>query len=141
VLFRSVAHTVDIAGEVGRLNKRIGAEDRRYLLLGPGRWGSADRWLGIPVKWNDIYAVKAVVETATAALRADPSQGSHFFHNITSLDITYLTTGVNGEDFVDWEWLKAQPTETTTAHLRHVRLERPLTIKIDGRRSQAVVIP
>jgi hypothetical protein len=136
-----VAHTVDIAGEVGRLNKRIGAEDRRYLLLGPGRWGSADRWLGIPVKWNDIYAVKAVVETATAALRADPSQGSHFFHNITSLDITYLTTGVNGEDFVDWEWLKAQPTETTTAHLRHVRLERPLTIKIDGRRSQAVVIP
>jgi CheY-like chemotaxis protein len=136
-----VAHTVDIAAEVGRLNKRIGALNRRYLLIGPGRWGSADRWLGIPVKWNDIFAVKAVIETATEGLRADPSQGSHFFHNITSLDITYMTAADTGEDVVDWDWLKAQPTETTTAHLRHVRLPRPLTIKIDGRRSQAVVLP
>jgi CheY-like chemotaxis protein len=136
-----VARTVEIAAEVGRLNKQIGGADRRYLLLGPGRWGSADRWLGIPVKWNDIYAVRAVVETATDALHADPSQGSHFFHNITSLDITYLTTSGDGGDFVNWDWLKAQPAAGTTAHLRHVRLERPLTIKIDGRRSQAVVIP
>jgi hypothetical protein len=136
-----VAHTADIATEVGRLNKRIGALNRRYLLIGPGRWGTADRWLGIPVKWNDIFAVKAVVETATEVLRADPSQGSHFFHNITSLDITYMTVADTGEDFVDWDWLKAQPTETTTAHLRHIRLPRPLTIKIDGRRSQAVVLP
>jgi hypothetical protein len=82
-----------------------------------------------------------VVETATDALRADPSQGSHFFHNITSLDITYLTASGDGGDFVNWDWLKAQPAAGTTAHLRHVRLERPLTIKIDGRRSQAVVIP
>jgi hypothetical protein len=136
-----VSRTVQIAAEVGRLNKQIGAMNRRYLLIGPGRWGSADRWLGIPVKWSDIYAVRAVVETATAALRADPSQGSHFFHNITSLDITYLSVADTGEDFVDWEWLGAQPVVATTAHLRHVRLPRPLTIKIDGRRSQAVVIP
>jgi hypothetical protein len=133
--------TVEIAAEVGRLNKRLAASNRRYLLVGPGRWGSADRWLGIPVKWSDISAVRAVVETATEALRADPSQGSHFFHNITSLDISYLTASGNGGEFVDWNWLKAQAAETSTPYLRHVRLARPLTIKIDGKKSEAVIIP
>jgi hypothetical protein len=135
------ARTVEIAAEVGRLNKLIEAQRRRYLLIGPGRWGSADRWLGIPVKWNDISAVRAVVETATEAVRADPSQGSHFFHNITSLDISYLTTAANAEDFVDWDWLKAQPVAAKTRYLRHVRLDRPLTLKIDGKQTQAVILP
>ena len=133
--------TVEIAAEVGRLNKQLEAQNRRYLLIGPGRWGSADRWLGIPVRWSDISAVKAVAETATAALKADPSQGSHFFHNITSLDISYLTISDNQEDFVDWNWLKAQPVAATGRYLRHVKLERPLTIKIDGKKSQAVILP
>jgi hypothetical protein len=133
--------TIEIAAEVGRLNKFLAAANRRYLLIGPGRWGSADRWLGIPVKWTDISAVRAVVETATEALKADPSQGSHFFHNITSLDISYLTASGNGRDFVNWNWLKAQPVENATAHIRHVRPARPLTIKIDGKKSEAVVIP
>jgi hypothetical protein len=136
-----VARTMDIAAEVGRLNKQLEALNRRYLLIGPGRWGSADRWLGIPVKWSDISAVRAVVETATEGLRADPSQGSHFFHNITSLDISYLTTFGNGEDFVDWDWLKAQPATAETRYLRHVRLDRPLTLKIDGKKTQAVILP
>jgi hypothetical protein len=135
------ARTVEIAAEVGRLNKQIEAQSRRYLLIGPGRWGSADRWLGIPVKWSDISAVRAVVETATEAVRADPSQGSHFFHNITSLDISYLTTIANAVDFVDWEWLKAQPTAAQTRYLRHVRLDRPLTLKVDGKHTQAVILP
>ena len=77
----------------------------------------------------------------TAALKADPSQGSHFFHNITSLDISYLSASGNGKDFVDWNWLKAQPAKTTTAYLRHVKLPRPLTIKIDGKKSEAVIVP
>lgn len=136
-----VTRTLEIAAEVGRLNRQLAAGNRRYLLIGPGRWGSADRWLGIPVKWADISAVKAVVETATETLKADPSQGSHFFHNITSLDISYLTASGNGGDFVDWSWLKAQTAETATAHLRHVRLARPLTIKIDGKKSEAVIFP
>ncbi len=136
-----ITRTIEIAAEVGRLNKLIANGNRRYLLIGPGRWGSADRWLGIPVKWTDISAVKAVVETATEALKADPSQGSHFFHNITSLDISYLTASGNDKDFVDWNWLKTQPAETATAHLRHVRLARPLTIKIDGKKSEGVIIP
>jgi hypothetical protein len=136
-----VTRTIEIAAEVGRLNKQIANGSRRYLLIGPGRWGSADRWLGIPVKWTDISAVKAVVETATEALKADPSQGSHFFHNITSLDVSYLTASGNDKDFVDWDWLKTQPAETATAHLKHVRLTRPLTIKIDGKKSEGVIIP
>ena len=81
------------------------------------------------------------METATEALKADPSQGSHFFHNITSLDISYLTASGNGGDFVDWDWLKAQPAETAAAYTRHVRLPRPLTIKIDGKKSEGVIIP
>jgi hypothetical protein len=136
-----VTRTVEIAAEVGRLNRQLAALNRRYLLIGPGRWGSADRWLGIPVKWSDISAVKAVVETATEALRADPSQGSHFFHNITSLDISYLSATVNGRDFVDWNWLKRQPPESATAYLRHVKLSHPLTVKIDGKKSEAVIFP
>jgi hypothetical protein len=136
-----VTRTIEIAAEVGQLNKRLSASNRRYLLVGPGRWGSADRWLGIPVKWTDISAVRAVVETATEALKADPSQGSHFFHNITSLDISYLTASGNAGDFVDWAWLKAQPVETATAHLKHVKLPQPLTIKIDGKKSEGVILP
>jgi len=136
-----VSHTIEIAAEVGRMNKQLAAQNRKYLLIGPGRWGSADRWLGIPVKWNDISAVQAMVETTTQTLRADPSQGSHFFHNITSLDISYLTASADGQDFIDWDWLKRQSAETTTSHLKHLKLDRPLTIKIDGKKSQAVIIP
>jgi hypothetical protein len=128
------ARTIDIAGEVGRLNKQLESQKRKYLLIGPGRWGSADRWLGIPVKWNDISGVKAMVETATEALRADPSQGSHFFHNITSLDISYLTTSGNGEDFLT-ELAESsaarQPPDTSGTETG-----LPLTLKIDGKRRQ-----
>jgi DNA-binding response OmpR family regulator len=136
-----IARTVDMASEVGQLNKRLVSEGRKYLLIGPGRWGSADRWLGIPVRWGDISGVKTMVETATEALRADPSQGSHFFHNITSLDISYITAAENGRDFVDWGWLKSQPVERKTTFLRHLRLAQPLTVKIDGKKSQAVILP
>jgi DNA-binding NarL/FixJ family response regulator len=134
------ARMVEIAGEVGQINRRLAAAQRRYLLIGPGRWGSADRWLGIPVKWNDISGVGAIIEAATAALKADPSQGSHFFHNITSLGISYMTVSDAGGDVIDWGWLKSQPVETATPHLKHLRLARPLTIKIDGRRTRAVIL-
>jgi len=133
------ARTVEIAGELGPLNGRLVAEGRRYLLLGPGRCGTADRWLGIPAAWNQVSGVGAVVETSLAGLSADPSQGSHFFHNITSLGIGYLTV-TGGADRVDWPWLDAQPAAAETRHLRHLRLERPLTIKIDGKNGDAVVL-
>ncbi len=134
------ALTVEIAGEIGQLNQQLVRQDRKYLLIGPGRWGSADRWLGIPVRWNDISGVGAIVETTAENLKADPSQGSHFFHNITSLGISYLTTSDNGDDFIDWSWLQSLPAKNQTRYLKHIRLDHPLTIKIDGKRSRAVII-
>lgn len=134
------ARTVDIAAEIGRINKQLMQQKRKYLLIGPGRWGSADRWLGIPVGWNDISGVGAIIEATHDKLQADPSQGTHFFHNITSLGISYITITGNGENFIDWQWLKSLPPKTETAFLKHLRLDAPLTIKIDGRKSRAVLI-
>jgi CheY-like chemotaxis protein len=135
------ACTVDIAVEIGQLNKLLVQQNRRYLLIGPGRWGSADRWLGIPVSWHDISGVGAMIETRTENFKADPSQGSHFFQNITSLGISYLTTSENGDDFINWQWLQSLPTAKKTTYLHHVKLENPLTIKIDGKKSRAVIMP
>jgi DNA-binding NarL/FixJ family response regulator len=135
------ARTVEIATDIGRLNRRLVHQKRKYLLIGPGRWGSADRWLGIPVSWPDISGVGAMIETTTENLKADPSQGSHFFHNITSQGISYLTCARNGIDFIDWKWLQSLPPVEKTAYLDHVTLEKPLTIKIDGRKSKAVILP
>jgi len=134
------AHTIEIAMEIGNVNKEMVLHNRKYLLIGPGRWGSADRWLGIPVRWTDISSVGAIVETTIENLKADPSQGSHFFHNITSLGISYLNTAEGGEDFIDWKWLRSLPAKKETPHLKHIILKRPLTIKIDGKGSRAVII-
>ena len=134
------SRTVDIATEIGQLNKQLVQQQRKYLLIGPGRWGSADRWLGIPVSWHDISGVGAMVETSTDTFKPDPSQGSHFFHNITSLGISYLTTSRNGDDFIDWDWLQSLPTENQTTYLYHVKLNNPLTIKVDGKKSLAVIL-
>ncbi len=134
------ARTVEQARQISRINRGLSDEGRRYLLMGPGRWGSADRWLGIPVNWKDISGVGAMVEMSVESLRADPSQGSHFFNNITSLGISYITILDRGGDFIDWEWLNSRPVREETESLRHVRLEGPLTLKIDGKTSRAVVL-
>ena len=134
------ARTVEIAGEIGRINKQLVQQKRKYLLIGPGRWGSADRWLGIPVNWHDISGVGGIIETTSENLKADPSQGSHFFQNITSLGIGYLTTTNNGSDFINWPWLRSLSTEAETTYLNHARLENHLTIKIDGKKSRAVIL-
>jgi CheY-like chemotaxis protein len=135
------ARTVDIASEIGRINRQLLQQQRKYLLIGPGRWGSADRWLGIPVNWNDISGVGTMIETTIENFKADPSQGSHFFHNITSLGISYLTNSQNGSDFIDWKWLQSLPSAEKTTYLNHVKLDSPLTIKIDGKKSRAVILP
>ncbi len=134
------ANTIKIAGEISQVNKEMARHHRKYLLIGPGRWGSADRWLGIPVRWTDISNVGAMVETTIEGLKVDPSQGSHFFHNITSLGISYLNTAEGGNDFIDWQWLMSLPTTTETAYLKHVSVEKPLLIKIDGKESRGVII-
>jgi hypothetical protein len=135
-----VGRTPEIAREIGQLNAGFTATGCRYLLIGPGRWGSADRWLGIPVSWADICNVSAMIETTAADLKADPSQGSHFFHNITTLDITYCTVNLEKGDRLDWEWLAAQPRVSETRFVAHVRLARPFVIKADGRSSRCVMV-
>ena len=99
-------HTPKIAQEIGKMNAELVRNGRRFLLVGPGRWGSADRWLGIPVSWSDISSVGAIVETAHVNLKADPSQGSHFFHNITTLGINYINILENKDDFFNHHLLK-----------------------------------
>ncbi len=131
--------TVEIAREIGEVNTQLVSEDRKYLLIGPGRWGSADRWLGVPVSWADICGVGAMVETTFTKLRADPSQGSHFFHNITTFGINYISISEHGEDFLNWEWLTSRPAATETSYLAHIHLDKPFTLKVDGRQSRCVM--
>jgi len=134
--------TVRMAEEIDAINGALQKEKRPYLLIGPGRWGSADRWLGIPVQWRNISGVRAMIELRNDKVNADPSQGSHFFQNITSLGIHYITVTeeAGSEDYIDWEWLNGQPPHRETTYLRHVRLKSPLLLKIDGRSSESAVI-
>jgi len=134
-----------IAVEVGELNKQLGAAGRQYLLIGPGRWGTADSWLGVPVQWTQISNVRAIVEASPAGYDVEPSQGTHFFQNIVSLRVGYLTlpagatVPADDAEFLDWDWLDTQPSTSETEHLRHLRLERPLTIVLDGREGRGVI--
>ena len=132
--------TMEIAREIARLNAVLVKADRKYLLIGPGRWGSADRWLGIPVSWADISGVGAMIETKSDKLVAEPSQGSHFFHNITTLGINYITVARASNGRIDWDWLTALPRLNDATFVAHARLEAPVTLKVDGRRSQCVIV-
>jgi CheY-like chemotaxis protein len=134
------ANTVAIAQSIAAVNQALLKEKRPYLLMGPGRWGSFDRWLGIPVKWHDINGVGAIVEIRNDTLKADPSHGSHFFQNITANGIPYLTVSEGNNDFIRWEHLQALPIVSTNSHLSHVRLQQPLVLKCDGRHSRAAVL-
>ncbi len=132
--------TRKIAAQIGRFNAQLLEDDRKYLLIGPGRWGTSDRWLGIPVGWTDISGVGVMVEAVYEKLRVAPSQGSHFFHNITTLGINYITISDSGVDRLDWDWLEAQPVVADRAGVVHARLSKPLTLKVDGRISRCVML-
>ena len=112
-----------------------------YLLIGPGRWGSSDPWLGIPVKWPHISAAQVIVEAGLDNYQVDPSQGTHFFQNLTSLGVCYLTVNAFRQDGIyRQDLLNSLPAVSETEHVRHVRLPQPLTIKVDGRHKEAVVL-
>ena len=133
--------TIAIAEEISRVNHQLKIGDKRYLLIGPGRWGSADPWLGVPVKWKDISSVKVIVEIDSEKLKATPSQGAHFFHNITSMGISYLTVQHGHDSHLDWAWLTSLPVVTEHTYVKHVASPVPLLIKVDGKKSSAVIIP
>jgi CheY-like chemotaxis protein len=133
--------TVAIASDLARMNVRLREAGRPYLLIGPGRWGSADRWLGIPVRWADISGARVIVETDLADFKVTPSQGTHFFQNLTSFQVGYLTVNqAEGRARLDWDWLGSLPVAEETRHLRHLTLEEPLTVLIDGRRGRAAIL-
>ena len=133
--------TIEIAAEINKINALFNENNRKYVLIGPGRWGSSDRWLGIPVVWNDISNVGVMLETTIESIKADPSQGSHFFQNITSLGISYITISDKGDDFIDYEFFRCQTCENTTKYLKHIKFENPIKILVDGKTSLAVLMP
>lgn len=139
----SAADNVKIAEEIGRINQKFVDEGRNYVLIGPGRWGSSDLWLGIPVKWPDISAARIIVEVALKNYRVDPSQGTHFFQNMTSFGVGYFTVDTNlpGEGgIIHKEMLDVMPAVEETAWVRHVRFDRPLRILMDGMKQEGVVM-
>ena len=135
-----IAKTVQIAQEIGRMNARLVKENRPYLLIGPGRWGTSDRWLGIPVRWADISGVGAIVEAVYDNFRVEPSQGSHFFHNITTQGIGYINLSEYDREHIDWAWLRSLPVVEETEYVANARLERPMTMKVDGRTHECVLL-
>ncbi|MDR0543429.1 MAG: phosphoenolpyruvate synthase [Dysgonamonadaceae bacterium] len=137
----NAAHNPEIAVEIDRINRQMTKENRTYVLAGPGRWGSSDPWLGIPVKWPQISNARVIVELGLENYRIEPSQGTHFFHNLTSFGAGYFTINPYLSDgFFDEAFLNAQPPVEETEYLRHVRFAQPVTIKIDGKKSLGVVM-
>jgi len=126
-------HTKRIAQHVEQMNSRLLGEQRAYLLIGFGRWGSSDPWLGIPVQWGQICGARAIVEATRPDMMIEASQGSHFFHNITSFEVSYFSVWHESEPGIDWVWLDGKPAVEETEYVRLVRTEAPLFVKVDGR--------
>ena len=131
-----------IAREIEQLNRQMIEEDRNYVLVAPGRWGSSDPWLGVPVKWPHISNARVIVESDLENYRIEPSQGTHFFHNLTSFGVGYFTINpyIEGDGIFDEAFLNAQPALEETQFLRLVRFEKPIVIKIDGKKNIGVVL-
>jgi len=138
------AATSSAATIIERINRELRSQGRRCLLVGPGRWGSQDPWLGIPVSWSQISTVRAIVETDFADLEVEPSQGSHFFHNLACFRVAFLAAhSRDGRARVDWGWFHRQPavSEELGGCLRHLRLCRPVQILVDGASGRGVILP
>ncbi|MBR4602583.1 MAG: phosphoenolpyruvate synthase [Prevotella sp.] len=130
-----------IADDIERINRKFLDEGKNYVLIGPGRWGSSDYWLGIPVKWPHISAARVIVEAALKNYHVDPSQGTHFFQNLTSFGVGYFTVNAySGDGVYQQSLLDSMPAVEETQHVRHVRFERPLKIMMDGMSQEGVVL-
>ena len=133
-------HTREIAAELEALNRELVSQGKPYLLIGFGRWGSSDSWLGIPVTWPQISGARAIVEATLPEMNVDASQGSHFFHNMISFQVQYFTVRHTRAYAIDWDWLDRQPASSETHFLRCVRLGAPLAIRVDGRQGRGVIL-
>jgi len=132
-------HTRRCAHDLEGLNRALAAAGRPYILIGFGRWGSSDPWLGIPVDWSQIHQARVIVEATLPGMNPDPSQGSHFFHNLISFRTLYLSVRHGGEYTIDWAWLDSQETAAETEFVKHVRTRWPLTVKVDSQSGRGVV--
>ena len=131
-----------VADDIERINRKFLADGKNYVLIGPGRWGSSDHYLGVPVKWPHISAARVIVEVALKNYNIDPSQGTHFFQNLTSFGVGYFTVDTNTEEggFVNKEMLDSMPAVEETQYVRHVRFDRPLRILMDGKKQEGAVL-
>ncbi|OGU04951.1 MAG: histidine kinase [Gemmatimonadetes bacterium RBG_16_66_8] len=129
-----------VAQQVARCNATLLAERRPYVLVGVGRWGSTDPWAGIPVAWNEVCGARVIVEAGFRDFRITPSQGSHFFQNLTAFQVGYFTVNAEaGEGFVDWDWVGEQRAQLELPYVRHLRFERPLVVKMGGKEGWGVI--
>ncbi len=130
-----------VAAEINNFNSKLLAESKNYLLIGVGRWGTLDPWLGIPVNWDQISGARTIVETSFKDFMVTPSQGSHFFQNITSFMVGYFTiNSFKNEGFVDWDWLLSQNPETALTYTKHLVLDSPVTIKMNGHQNKGIIL-
>ena len=137
----TAANNPRIADEIEQINRKFLDADKNYVLIGPGRWGSSDYWLGIPVKWPHISAARVIVETGLKNYHVDPSQGTHFFQNLTSFGVGYFTINTyTGDGVFQKEILDSMPAIEETEFVRHVRFEHPLKIMMDGKKQHGVVL-
>lgn len=137
----TAANNPAIARDVETINKKFLEAGTNYVLIGPGRWGSSDYWLGIPVKWPHISGARVIVEAGLKNYRVDPSQGTHFFQNLTSFGVGYFTVNsYNGDGICRTDILDAMPAVEETEYIRHVRFPSPLKIMMDGKKQEGVVV-
>ena len=131
----------EVAGHVAYFNAKLAAENRPYLLFGVGRWGSNDAWLGIPVEWDDISGAAVILEAGFRDFQVTPSQGSHFFQNLSAFQIGYFTVNPDlGDGMVDWDWLAAQPAVEERGCVRRLELSKPVTVLMNGRAGEGMIL-
>jgi hypothetical protein len=134
------ARSTEVAQGVAHFNSKLNEERRPYLLIGVGRWGSTEPWLGIPVQWDEISGARVIVEAGFRDFRVTPSQGSHFFQNLSAFQVGYFTVNPDAsEGFVDWQWLSSTPALEEEGCVRHLRFDAPLTVVMNGRTSQGMI--
>jgi hypothetical protein len=130
-----------VAMEIAKLNSKLLNEKKPYVLNGIGRWGSLDPWLGIPVTWDQISGAAAIVESGFKDFEVEPSQGSHFFQNITSFRVGYFTVDAAHKiGFIDWDWLLSQPVLEELKFTKHIQFKEPVSVKINGHKNIGVIL-
>lgn len=132
-----LSKSTQVVNEIREINNKLLEEKIPYILIGPGRWGSSDPWLGIPVIWSNIAGVKAIIETPYKERPIDPSQGSHFFHDMIASQVVYLIT--KQQEDIDWDYIKKQQIVEETEYLRHIKTKKPLEVLVDGKKGKGII--